>query len=603
MFKLKALFILIALMVMSISGRAEEGDKAFYLDEIIVTATRTEQTLRDVPMTVSVLTRADLEASDINSSTDILSVLPGVFVWKSGPFGRSDVYIRGIGQRGRRMSVLIDGRPTKMSIYGCTVTHALPLSNVERIEVVRGPLSVPYGSDALGGVVNIITREVERGFDSDVMASYGSDDTRKVRLRHGGNVSNLNYYLTGDLRQTDGHLPNAAYDGRDFTARIGYELLPNVEASILAKYFDGRKEEPLEDDPWNDYERGAVDLNLSGKWENWEVDAKLYRNFGEHEFSDGWHSKDVTNGAVLHAVGRLFDRNKLITGMEFRQQDGESLNDPVGQWDKYDYGLFIHDEYTPVDKLTLTLGARYSVDEIAGSDISPEFGLVARPREGTIVRSSVSKGFRFPAINELYLFPPSHTDLKPEIAWNYEAGISQRIARHFFIDMVGFLIDGKDLIETGENSEPPPKFKFFNSGEFSFRGFEGGVSAQIKGLYTRLSYSYLDTEDKTQGRPGDEIDLYTRYRWRKLLVSLTGQYVADYFAANNREIPIDAFLVVNSYLSYEVFPGLRAFLAVDNITNQKYSIFVNLPGTENGLVEMPGISLSIGMKYALATGQ
>lgn len=102
------------------------------------------------------------------------------------------MYIRGIGQNGRRINVLIDGRPTKMANFGCTVTHSLPLNNVERIEVVRGPFSIAYGSDALGGVVNIITKRMEEGFGNDVAVSYDSNDTRKSRLRHGGNFSKHN---------------------------------------------------------------------------------------------------------------------------------------------------------------------------------------------------------------------------------------------------------------------------------------------------------------------------------------------------------------------------------------------------------------------------
>ena len=238
--------ILFQLLILIFS---QQGEARVYLDEVVVTATRTERAIKELPTTAEVITREEIEASNVNSCTDILSTLPGVFVWKTGAFGRADVYIRGIGQRGRRIMVLVDGRPVKMGLFGCTVTHSLPLNNVERIELIRGPLSVLYGSDALGGVINIITRKARKGFEADITLSYGSYDTKKLRLRHGGSFRRFSYYLTGDLRLSDGHLPNSSYNGKDLTAKVGYEISENLDAQFLFKLFDGRKEEPFEGNP------------------------------------------------------------------------------------------------------------------------------------------------------------------------------------------------------------------------------------------------------------------------------------------------------------------------------------------------------------------
>ncbi|MCK5380592.1 MAG: TonB-dependent receptor plug domain-containing protein, partial [Candidatus Latescibacteria bacterium] len=266
----------------------EEQLPLYWMDEIVVTATRTEKTIRDLSATVSVITREEIEASNAHSPMDILNTLPGLFVQRTGAFGRADVDIRGIGERGRKVMVLVDGRPVKMGLFGCTVTHSLPLNNVERIEVVRGPASVLYGSDALGGVINIITRKLAESQQVDYTFSYGSYDTYQHRVRAGGSSGPLTFYATADKRQSDGHLPNMAYDGRDFTAQAGYEITDHVEAMLTSKYFEAHKEEPLRatdpdtliSDVWNDYERGAVDLTFTGKWARWNGSLKLYRNFG-----------------------------------------------------------------------------------------------------------------------------------------------------------------------------------------------------------------------------------------------------------------------------------------------------------------------------------
>jgi len=120
-------------------------------EEIVVTATMTPKAVKDCSASVSVISADDLKALPASNALSLLNNLPGIFISRTGDFGRADVNIRGIGQRGRRIAILVDGRPEKMGLFGCAVTHTFPLDNVERIEIVRGPSSVLYGSEALGG--------------------------------------------------------------------------------------------------------------------------------------------------------------------------------------------------------------------------------------------------------------------------------------------------------------------------------------------------------------------------------------------------------------------------------------------------------------------
>ncbi len=598
-----SLWVLFSLFLLPpvVQGQEEEAPE-YELPEIVVTATRTEKSIKDLSATVSVITREDIEASNANSCTDILNTLPGLFVQRTGAFGRADVDIRGIGGRGRKVMVLVDGRPVKMGLFGCTVTHSLPLDNVERIEVVRGPASVLYGSDALGGVINIITRRPTKPMEMDYILSYGTHDTYQHRLRAGGSRGPLNFYATADKRQSDGHLPNSAYDGSDFTARVGYKIADNLETVLTGKYFDGHKEEPLRaTDPdtlvsetWNDYERGAVDLTLMGRWERWHGSVKVYRNFGEHEFSpnDGWHSRDFTNGVMLHGSGHLLAGNELTAGAEFRQQGGKKLatakQPRAGKWDKTEYAVFFHDEQILLGKLILTFGGRYNHDEVSGGVFCPQAGLVFHLGEGTILRGAVNKGFRSPQINEVYIFAPPNKPreyLKPEVVWNYEAGANQRITEGVYLDIVGFIMKGENLIQRGQNI-----------GEFEFKGIETGLRTQIsKGLSGRIYYTYLDPGEKTTGRPGDKVDLALRYARDRLAISLSGQYITDYFAGDSRKEPISDYLVANTKVSYKVIPGLQAFFAVDNILDKGYEIYADLPGGAAGLYSMPKRTFAIGM--------
>ncbi len=600
-------FLILGLIHTGFGAEQEDTLKTYRMPVIVVTATRSEKAVKDLSATVSVITREEIEAANANSSTEILSRLPGLFVERTGAFGRADVDIRGIGGAGRQLMVLVDGRPVKMGLFGCTITHSLPLDNVERIEVVRGPLSVLYGSDALGGVVNIITRQVKNGFDTDFTTSYGSHHTRGYRLRQGANLGNLDYYLTIDRRQSDGFLPHSAYKGSDFTARLGYLLTGNLKAILRGKYFDGHKEEPLRaTDPdtmvsqtWNDYKRGAVDLTLTGKWNKWNGQLKVYRNFGENRFSNGWHSRDFTNGAVLNGSGKVIPTNELTLGAEFREQGGERLHKLFpwekegGKFRKSEYALYLHDEQILWGKLILTSGGRINHDEISGNEFCPQVGIVFHPRRGTTIRGAVNKGFRSPQISELFLFRSSNSHLKPERVWDYELGFNQKLIKGIDFDLVGYLMRGENMIQTEMS-------KWENSGEFRFKGVETGIAGNVgKGFYGRLYYTYLDAGQKTKGRPGNKIDLTLNYRRKVWGFSLVGQYVSRYFAADSSREPIGDYLVLNTALNYRLISGLSAFFAIDNILNRGYEIYADIPGGQAGLYAMPKRSFTLGFKFNL----
>ncbi len=590
-----------------ISGE-EKSDtlKTYRLEEVVVTATRKERAIKDLSATVSIINRDEIEASNANSCTDILNTLPGLFVQKTGAFGRADVSIRGIGQRGRRMMVLVDGRPVKMGLFGCTVTHSLPLNNVERIEVVRGPLSVLYGSDALSGVINIITRKPTESLKTNYTLSYGAFNTYMHQIQSGGTQGPLNFYVTADKRKSNGHLHNSAYDGSDYTTRIGYEITDKLEVSIGGKYFDGYKEEPLKatdsgtlvSDVWNDYKRGAVDLTIAGKLRKLDWFCKGYRNFGEHKFSDGWNSRDFTNGALINGSRKFFIGNELTLGAEFRQQGGENISTSNAEWNKYEYAIFFHDEQTIFKKVILTFGGRYNWDEILGEETCPQVGLVIHPIKGTILRGLLNKGFRSPQINELYMFPPSNEELEPERVWNYEVGINQQIIKGVNIDLVGYQMKGNNLIQKEKNSTPPPGYLFQNTGEFEFKGIETGINIQIGNKFKgRVYYTYLDSGEKTAGRPGNKVDISLRYAREKLAFSLGGQYIADYFAEDSSKAPIDNYFIANSKFSYKLPFGLEPFFAVDNILNTEYEVYADLAGSAAGIYKMPERTWTTGVSF------
>ena len=275
--KLKYLFFIFALCFIK---TAEANDlMSLDLGEIIVTPHKTWRDIGILSRSISIVTEQGIEATIANSVGDVLAFVPGVFVHKTGDFGRADVVIRGMGERGKRVMIMVDGKPSKMGLYGCTITHALNFGSAERIEIIKGSSSVLHGSSALGGVVNIVTKKPEEKSEGEVNFSYGSFDTLVYNLKQGGNLDTFGYYFVFDKRKSRGHLPNSDYTQDSFTLDLDKMINEDISISFSSLYFDGfkREPEPSSFDTWNNYKRGFFDLTLEGKYFGAKEIIKVYR--------------------------------------------------------------------------------------------------------------------------------------------------------------------------------------------------------------------------------------------------------------------------------------------------------------------------------------
>jgi len=616
-FQFKSAFLIIVVLCVCLSGFSMEDshqknkkdvkndvkkESPIHLhEEIVVTATMTRKAVRDCSASVSIIDETDIKAIASSNSMNILMHLPGLFVRKTGDFGRSDVDIRGIGQRGRRIAVLVDGRPEKMGIFGCAVTHSFPLDNVERIEVVRGPSSVLYGSDAMGGVINILTREPKKKFETEFNSSYGNFNTLQMNLKHGGKNNKFIYYFTLDKRKSDGHRANSSYSGNAFTGKIIFAPSEKFKISLRGKYFSGKKYEagPIDFpliDFWNDYNRGAVDLTLDRKGERDELFAKIYRNFGHHRFSDGWHSRDFINGAVFRFTSRRIRNNELTAGVEYRFISGKSYNWPQGMWNKNEASLFIYDEFALKEKWIFSAGLRLHRDSLYGYELCPHIGVVFLPSEKTRLRGMVNKGFRSPQLNELFIFPAANTELEPERVWNYELGFEQKLGSRLLFSSSFFRMVGSGLVETMLNDSPPPKYLFMNSGNFIFRGVELGLSAKLHSkISADLFFTFLDPGEKTKGRPGQKWDISLIFQENILFLSLQTQFISRYFARDFSQSPLPSYLLINGRARVRLTRFLDVFLDFNNILNTDCRIYLELPGLASGIYPMPGRNIHFGI--------
>ncbi len=595
--------LLLAVFTLAAFTNALPENPGLDLGVLIVTPAGITSGVEGLPFSVSVIGRQEIERENMFSYSRVLDSVEGVHIHRTGEFGRSDISVRGLGDRGRKVMVLVDGRPTKMGLFGCTITQSLPVDNIQRVEVIRGPASVLYGSDAMGGAVNIVTQKArKKGFRTELRSALGSFNTRELRLTHGGSTGRHSYLVTAGGACSDGFRDNSSYNSENYSIRFNSIVTDSSKLGFNIRYYQGTKEEPalLGEDPaladrWETYKRGAAEIDYELTTENSLIGLKAYRNFGDHEFSDGYESTDFTNGLILNAVSRVFGNNRLISGAEFREQAGEFENN---NFNKREYALYLLYEQRFSDRMSLFMGGRYNIDEVTDNVFTTHLGATFGLTERTRFRISRSEGFRSPQINDLYMYPPSNEDLKPETAVNYEIGVRHLITDKINLDITLYRTIGKDIIERVPNDTPPPLLIFQNTGDFEFTGAELGLNAALSEISgARLSYTYMDPGKHTAGRPGNKAVAKLFFTPGDLYLDIGGEFVSSYYAANNSEDKIDDFFIMRAKTSYDILENLRVFAGVENIFDISYSIYADLPG-ESGVYPMPGRSFTGGITYA-----
>ena len=552
--------------------------------------------------TTQKVTNQDIEKVNPIEALEVLKNVPGILVQKTGDTGRTDPSIRGFGDNCRRIMVLIDGKPEFMSLFGCGVSHSMLAGNIDRVEITKGPDGVLYGSGALGGVINIITKTPTKPLEGSIDVSFGSFNTQNAKVYVGGLQSNILYEVAANKITSDGHLPNSQYNATDLYEKLGYVFRDGSSLIFEAKQFQGVKHEPkvrkqngdpfYGDNYWEDYHRNSYQLNFDKFFSRGHLSIRGYRNDGDHKFSNNWHSKDSLTGAMANYDWEIGDDNLLKIGADYKQQEGELLSQKeggpmqIGNWKLYEYAFYALDKHNFTDKLTAVAGVRYNNNEISGEQFVPRAGLEYSFTESFLVKGLYSRGFRSPYLNELYLVPPRNKNLKAEIVNSYEIGTEFK-NDDFVFNVTGFVMKGDNLIQ----KVPPLK----NVGEYEFKGVELYLSYFFnKFVDAQAGYTYFDAGEHTQGRPQDKIDLNVNFNISRWSLALNGMYVGNYYAKDEKQDRLDDFAVVSAKLSFAVNDNIKLFVDGENLTNQEYEIFLDREADKYPITKMPGAAVYFG---------
>lgn len=609
----KEALMLFGLLLSTVSYAGDEGkiDSLINLKGVVVSATKIEVNKNSVPMSVSVIDRNEIEASSESALLPVLSQrVPGLFVTQKGitGFGVSEgaagtVNIRGVGQS-NKVLVLFDGQPQWAGVFG----HALPdtyvASDVERVEVIRGPGSLLYGSNAMGGVINIITRhQKEEGRTTQARVMFGSYNTQKYMINTGYNAGKFSSFISINHDRTNGHRMDSEFRMTNGFAKLGYTLTDHYKVTgdlslAKSKYQNpGKITAPIRDNIM-DILRGTTSFAVENKYEKSSGAVRAFYNWGNHEINDGlpvfssvanngylFRSDDHNYGVLLYQSFRLLKDNLFTVGVDYKNWGGHAWNDSIIGPDKdlvdksvSETAGYIIMQQDLFEKVSLNAGVRYEHNSIFGGEWVPQAGITYRPVPGNTLKASLSKGFRSPNLREMYMFLPQNPDLKPERMMNYEMSVGQSLLEgKLFAELTAFYIDGSNMIEVTRIDGRP---KNVNTGSFTNKGFEfeAAFTASNKLMFD-MNYSYLHTSKALLAAPAHKFFVNATYTPGRFTFNVNVQSIFDLYV--NTVTPVkEDYTLLNAKAAYRfgsMRKGLNLFVKGENLTATRYTINEGFP--------------------------
>ncbi|MDR1336559.1 MAG: TonB-dependent receptor [Tannerella sp.] len=590
------------------------------LHEVVVTGTRIPVPRDVIPVPVTVIHRSTIEQHE---GTALLPVLmqqvPGLFVTSRGMagYGVSGGAAGGINMRGfsggtGQLLMLIDGHPQYATIYGHPVADAYMASDAQRVEVSRGAASILYGSNAMGGAINIITRQAtEDGNKLSARLAGGSYGTQRYTLTDTYRNGRLSGVVSSNYERTDGHRVNSGFDSWTGFVKSAYDLSDswkttgNLNIAKVKAQVPGQESRPLLDGT-TDVLRGMADLSFENSREKTRGAVNFYYNWGDHKINDGYfeggtprpylfNSTDYMGGVNIYQAVNLFQGNTVTGGFDVKLYGGNAYRDPVNEIYADHVKLNEVAGYVLVQqqlrKFMLEAGLRLENHSLYGAERVPQAGVSFKAAEQTGLKFSFSKGFRTPNMRELYMYAPANEELLPERSFSYDFTLSQGLPdNRMSAELTLYYIRGDNMIEVIQVGEG--RMQNRNVGKFSNRGIELSLHCLIlDNLILNTNYSYLDMETPITGAPRNKGYAGLTYRPGKFTVSAGAQVIDKLYLVTEGTPQTTDYTLVDARVACRPLKWMEIFVRGDNLLAKKYGTMAGYP--------MPGATCMAGVSFNL----
>ena len=590
-------------------------NRTYKINEVVVTGARNETDVRHLSQTVSVIGRAQIERSMQPSLLPVLTEqIPGLFVTSRGVMGygvskgaAGSISLRGLSGGSARLMVMIDGHPQYAGIFGHPISDAYQSFLAERVEVLRGPASVLYGSNAMGGVINIVTRKMkEDGVNTNIHAGYGSYNTLETEVTNRIRKGRFSSVVSGSYNRTDGHRADMEFEQYGGYAKLGYEVTDNwnlrgdVDVTHFNASYPGPVSAPLLDGDQR-ITRGMTSFALENNYQKTSGAISFFYNWGDHWINDGYTpsagegpqddrflSHDNMMGISLYQSMQLFKGNRITLGFDWFRYGGRAWNEYVSGEkvgttsdlvDKHEDELAGYVDLRQEIRSWLTFNAGLRVDHHSrvGTEWVTQAGLAFHLPHTIELKASASKGFRYPILREMYMFPPQNPNLQPESMWNYELAFSQRLMNGQLTYGVNvFYIDGKNLIQTLPNPNGSGMLNQ-NSGHIENAGVELQAAYRINRRWSvDGNYSYLHMKNPVIAAPEHKLYAGMNFSQGRWNVSTGLQYIAGLYTQVDPDVT-ENFVLWNLRAAFHANRWLDVWARGENLLAQKYEINAGYP--------------------------
>jgi len=548
-------------------------------------------------------TALEIESTGARTVLDAVDRLaPGAFVTRRGVMGygiatngTGAVNVRGIGgSPNTGVLIVIDGRPDFQALMGHPLPDLYTLSDAASVRVTLGPASVLYGSNAMGGAVEIIPAQPEAGFQTRLTSSLGSWWTTQHRLNHAAKFTKGFYSLNAGYSGTSGERPSSDFRNPDATFTAGGDLSEHWKASLESRYGFFHVEDPGTvfaplQGSYARVGRGGYSLNLNNAYSRSHGYIRQYGAWGRHFITDGFRSTDSTRGVRAMQTFLLHPSLTADFGGDFNHYGGEARN----VRSRLDYGEhtlnegagFSRAQWQASPRFSLAGGYRYHRHSVYGGLSVPEASATVRISPRASWSAGVSRGFRNPAIRELYLFPAPNPSLQPERLWNWQSTLYLQPHRTLTAWATGYYSSLSNQVLTLGRF---PNLRLENSGRAILRGVD--VQSQwrpSRAWMVSAGTGVLRSAQIAPLIPANKFNGSVHYQHRRFTAGLSAMAVGRRYANAARTATLGGYPLLTLQGSWKASRRATVFALVDNLLNHRYEI---LPG-----YVMPGVNAAGGV--------
>lgn len=621
------------LLAIGITPTARAQQDTTDLEHIVVTATRAVEKSSQVSATVTSVDRQTLlKHHEQNVLPTLTYHVPGLFTTSRSLMGygvssgaAGGISIRGMQSGNGQVMVLIDGKPQYQGIFGHSISDAYQTIMAERVEVVRGPASVLYGSNAMGGVVNIVTRSIkEDGMKTHINLGAGSYGTiqgdANYQVKHGRFSSTV----AAQYGRSDNHRPHMGFEQYGGYVKLAYDINSHWQAyaDLDMTHFSasnpGTTSKPkLEADQW--ITRGMASIGVTNNYRRATGRINVYDNFGRHKVNDGYvstplspgtpqtdlfRSRDALAGVSMSEVLYLLPGNTITAGIDYQHIYGRAYytSRATGQLvttpQRLKQSCHVHNNevaaYVDIKqsigpRVTLDAGLRYDHHNITGGEWIPQGAIIIRPMQGATIKANVGKGYRNPTTKELFLYGSANQALQPERMTNYELAWQHSLMQgRLSYGVNAFLMKGDNLIQTIASQN-------VNTGYFKNAGVEADLTWRINAHWLlSTNHSYIHMQEPLLATPQYKGYVGADMAYGKWKASMGMQFVEGLYTklpSGSTPGNTDGWCMLNVTLSYRILPQMRLWVKGDNLLAQRYAPIDGMPMPKATF--MAGVSINL----------